>query len=157
MRDILLISENGERLGNMSFSAAKKIADEKGLDLIEVNKDKGVFKIGDQGKLKYERKQKEKTQRAQRRLQKIKEIQIRPTIDEADLAVKMRRVREFLDHGMKTKVIMKFKKQQMLYKDAGMKKMREIIDEIVGAGLASPDSTPKFEGRNISVFLIPNK
>lgn len=157
MREVLLISEKGECVGNMSFNEAKKIAEDEGLDLIEVNREKGVFKLGDQGKLKYEQKQKERTRRAQKRLQKIKEIQIRPTIDDGDLSVKMRRVREFLEHGMKTKVIMKFKKQQMLYKDAGMKKMIEIIDEIVGAGLASADSAPRFEGRNISVFLTPNK
>ena len=157
MQEILLIGEDGERLGTMHYSEAKKVAKSKELDLIEVNKDKSVFKLGDRGKLKYDRKRKEKEQRAQRRIQKIKEIQLRPTIEDADLAVKIRRAHSFLEHGMKTKIIMKFKKQQLLYKDAGMQKMQEIINNIVNTGIASADSTPKFEGRGIIVFLTPNK
>ena len=157
MREILLIDEDGSKIGSMSHGEAKKIAESKGLDLIQVNKDKGVFKLGDAGKIKYEQKRKQKQQRAQRRAHKVKEIQFRPTIDSGDLAIKMRRVREFLEDGMKTKLIMKFKKQQMLYKDAGMKKMQGIVEQLIADGLASVDSAPKFEGRNISVFLTPNK
>lgn len=154
---VLLIDEDGNKIGNISFEEAKKIAKEKNKDLMLMNKNKKVYKIGDEGKLKYEKKRRERKVRAQRRLQKIKEIQMRPTIDDSDLEVKLRHIREFLSEGLKTKLIMKFKRQQMAYKDSGMRKMRGIVESLVKDGLSVPSITPKFDGRNIVVFLIPKQ
>jgi translation initiation factor IF-3 len=154
---VLLIGEDGKKIGNISFEEAKKIAKNQGKDLMLMNRDKRVYKIGDEGKLKYEKKRREKRARAQRRLQKLKEIQMRPTIEDSDLEVKLRHVREFLNEGLKTKLVMKFKRQQMSYKDTGMRKISGIIEKLVEEGLAAVPAKPKFEGRNIIVFLIPSK
>lgn len=154
---ILLIGEDGTKIGNISFREAKEIAKEQGKDLIEVNKNKGVYKIGDAGKLKYEQKRRDKKKRAQQRNQKVKEIQFRPTIEDGDLQVKLRRVREFLEDGLKTKLVMKFKRQQMAYRDSGMQKMSNVVEQIVQEGLAAVDKPPRFEGNNINVFLIPKQ
>jgi len=153
---VLLIGEDGKKIGNVTFEEAKKIAAGQNKDLMLMNKDKRVYKIGDEGKLKYEKKRRERRARAQRRAQKIKEIQMRPTIGDNDLETKMRRVREFLSDGLKTKLVMKFKRQQLSYKDAGMHKMNEITKRLVEEGLALAEN-PQFEGRNIVVFLTPCK
>ena len=157
MQEILLIGSDGKRIGKMIYRDARDIAKKQNLDLIQVDKDKGIFKLGDAGKLKYDKKRKHKKQKEQKKSHKIKEIQLRPTIDKGDLDIKMRRARKFLEDGMKTRITMKFKKQQMLYRDAGMKKMNEIIGSLIDDGFALADNPPKFEGRNISVFLSPGK
>ena len=154
---VILIGDDGQKIGETDYRDAKKMAQELGKDLILLNK-KGsmeVYKIGDAGKLKYDQKQKKKIQRAQRRAQKIKEIQMRPTIEANDLETKLRRVREFLSDGLKTKLVMKFKKRQFIYRNSGMQKMKSVVDQLVSEGLASADSPPKFEGHNINVFLSP--
>lgn len=157
MTTIILIGDNGQKIGKLDYTEAKKIAQDQGKDLILVSR-KGlddVYKIGDAGKLKYDKKQKKKMQRQQRRSHKTKEIQLRPTIDTHDLETKMRHVREFLSAGIKTKLVMKFKKRQFVYRDSGMQKVQEVVGKLVSDGLASVDQAPKFDGNNISVFLSP--
>jgi len=156
-RTVLLIGEDGSKIGNISLEEAKKIAIDQNKDLILMNKDKRVYKIGDEGKLKYDKKRSGKKSRAQKRAQKIKEIQIRPTIEDADLENKLRRVREFLSDGLKTKLVMKFKRQQMSYRSGGLSKINDIVKKLTEEGLAAPVVAPKFEGRNIIVFLAPAK
>lgn len=154
---VTLIDEDGNKVGQISLQEAQGIAKSRGKDLIEVNKDSRIFKIGDLGKIKYNQKQKRKVQLAQRRAHKIKEIQMRPTIDNGDLDIKLRRMREFLGSGLKTRLIMKFKRQQMAYKESGMQKVNSIVNQIVEDGLATPDKPPVFDGQRIVVFLVPNK
>ena len=154
----MLINEDGEKISNsIDFQEAKRIAREKDKDLVLVNEKNKVYRIVDEGKLKYERKQKEKQIRAQRRTHKIKEIQLRPTIEDADLNTKMRRMHAFLEDGLKTRLIMKFKRRQMAFKDSGMQKIKDIVNQIVETGIAVADKPPRFEGFNIVVFLIPIK
>ncbi len=152
---ILLIGKDGQKIGNVTFSEAKEVAKEQNLDLMAVNKDKSVYRICDKGKLNYDKKRNGKKRRAQQRAQKIKEIQLRPTTDDGDLSIKLRRVREFLSDGLKTKLVMKFSKRQMSYKSSGLEKMNSIVSELVKEGLAVVNSKPTLDGRNISVFLIP--
>ena len=154
---ILLIDENGNKVGQIEYREAAEIAKKQNKDLIQVSKDKSVYKIGDLGKLKYEQKRKDRKRRAQQKLQKIKEIQIRPNIDDGDLDIKLRRVREFLNSGLKTKLVMKFKKKQMPYREVGLKKINSIVNAIVEEELATANKAPEFDGRNIIVFLVPPK
>lgn len=153
---ILLIGEDGSKIGNVSFSEAEEIASNQGKDLILVNSNNNVYKIGDSGKIKYDQKRKERKLRAQKRAQKIKEIQLRPTTDNNDLETKLKHVREFLSDGLKTKLVMKFKRQQMSYRDDGMNRMAVIAKRFVDEGLAVAER-PQFEGPNIVVFLAPHK
>jgi translation initiation factor IF-3 len=154
---ILLIGKDGQKIGNVSLSEAKEMAKQQNLDLMLVNKDKNVYRICDQGKLKYDKKRKEKKKRAQQRAQKVKEIQLRPTIEDGDLKIKLRHVREFLSSGFKTKLVMKFSRRQMAYKHSGLEKMNNIVLELVGEGLATVSNKPTLDGRNINVFLMPPK
>jgi len=154
---ILLIGEDGKSLGNMSFERAKEIALECNKNLILVNKGKNIYKIGDAGKLKYEKKRREKKLKAQQKANKIKEIQVRPNIDNNDLKIKVNRIREFLNQGLKTKLVMRFKRQQMVYSDVGMLKIKSIVDDLIKDGIATISHQPKLNGNNISVLLMPVK
>ena len=155
MKTVLLIGEDGSKIGNVTFNEANRIAKDKGLDLIAVNRDKQVFKLGDRGKLNYDRKQREKQRKVQKKTQKIKEIQIRPTTDVGDIEIKTRKIKGFLEEGLRTRLVMKFKRSQLGYKAVGLQKVNELIQGLIDEGLASADSPPKFEGNNISVFINP--
>lgn len=155
MAKILVIDSDGTNLGQKSFEEAKALADSQDMDLKLVSKEKNVYRILDEGKLKYERKQRLKKQRAQQRHNKIKEIQMRPTIADGDLDIKLRHVKEFLEEGLKTKLVMKFKARQHMYKNAGLSKVNSIVNSLVTEGLATVDNPPRFEGKNITVFLSP--
>jgi len=152
---IVLIGEDGKKIGDVSMEDAERKAKEAGKDLMMVAKN--VYRIADAGKLKYEQKQRQKRQRAQRRTHKVKEIKIGPLTDTHDLDVKSRHIQDFLKKGLKTKVTMQFKGRQMAFRDAGLQKMKALIEPLVTAGLAEVDKEPRFEGRNLVTFLIPPK
>ena len=152
---IILIGENGERIGEVSIEYAENKAKESGKDLVMVAKN--VYRIADAGRLKYEQNQKEKGQRAQRRTHKLKEIKIGPLTDKHDLDVKIRHIREFLKRGLKTKVTMKFKARQIAFKETGLEKIKALLMPLIEDGTAEIDKGPIFEGRNLVTFLIPPK
>ena len=127
---------------------------ESGKDLIKVGRE-NTYRIADHGKLKYEQRQKQRQQKCQHRLHKIKEIRIRPVTDSHDLETKIRRAREFLNSGLKTKVTLQFKGRQIAFQDIGRQKLNEVINAIVDGGIGVVDSPPKLEGRNLVTFIIP--
>lgn len=155
--NIILIGEDGSRIDDVTREEAEKIAQDAGKSLVMVNAKNHVYRIVDEGKLKYEQKQKEKKQRAQQRTHKVKEIQLSPVIGEHDLEIKLNHLREFLDKGLKTKLSMRFKKRQIAHKDVGLEKMNKIIDTLVGENIATVDRSPTFEGRSLVTFLMPIK
>lgn len=155
--NVLLVGEDGNKIGTVSLEEAKKIAKEAGKDLIMVNAKNSVYRIADAGKLKYEQQQRRKKQSAQKRTHKVKEIQMRPSIDQHDLDVKINRIRDFLQKGLKTKVVMKFKGRQMANTAAAENKLKNIVASFVDDGIATVDRQSKFEGRNLMVFLTPVK
>ena len=152
--NITLIGEDGKLIGNINLEQARRMAKESGKDLIMVNAKSGIYRIADAGKLKYEQKQKERQQRAQRRTHKIKEIQLSPNIDIHDLNVKISHVREFLSKGFKTKITMMLKGRQMAFKDLALEKLKSAIDTLVQEGVATIDGQIKQEGRDLIVYLI---
>ena len=152
---VMLIGEDGKKIGEVSMDEAERAAKEAGKDLMMVAKN--VYRIADAGKLKYEQKQRQKQQRAQRRTHKVKEIKLGPLTDTHDLDVKSRHIIDFLKRGLKTKITMKFKGRQMAFREAGLEKMKGLIGPIVSSGLAEVDKAPKFEGRNLVAFLVPVK
>lgn len=157
MSKIMLIDENGKRFDNISYDEAKIIAQKKGMSLKLVNSQRQVYRIIDQGKINYEKKRKRKKQLAQCRAQKIKEIQISPTIGNNDLEIKMSKVDKFLSKGLKTKIVMKFKNRQLAYKNDGMSMIMKIADSISQSGKAVLENNPKFEGKKIILLLNPPK
>jgi translation initiation factor IF-3 len=152
---IILIGEDGKKIGDVNMEEAERIAKEAGRNLTMVAKN--VYRIADAGKLKYERKQKQRKLRSNQRTHKIKEIKLGLNTDEHDIAVKVRRIREFLEKGLKTKITMQFKGRQMAFRDAGLKKMSDIVSTVTSDNLAVVDKDPRFEGRNLVVFLLPYK
>jgi translation initiation factor IF-3 len=153
--NVNLIDENGQFLGNISFDNARRMAKAQNKDLILLNGKTNTYKIADAGKLKYEQKQKEKDQRAQKRANKIKEIKMRPVIDKHDLEVKINCIRDFLSRGLKTKIIMTLRGRQIAHKEIAFEKFNEIPNILVSEGLAVLESHPRFEGRDLVALLAP--
>ena len=151
--NITLVGEDGKLVGNISMEQARRMAKESGKDLIMVNAKGGIYRIADAGKLKYEQKQKDKQQRAQRRTHKVKEIQLSPNIDVHDLEVKISHVREFLSKGFKTKITMMRKGRQNAFRDLALQKLKEVVANLVSEGVAVVDGQIKQEGRDIIVYL----
>ena len=157
MTKIILIDEFGTNLGETEFAEANEIAKERDKKLLMVNKERQIYKIMDIGKMRYDQKQRDKKKRAQQRANKIKEIQLRPSIDQHDLQIKVNHIKEFVSSGFKTRMVMKFRKQQMAYKSFGMQKVNGIVEDIVNSVGCETDCDPKFEGNSIRVTFIPSK
>ena len=131
------------------------MADEVGLDLVEVspNAEPPVCKILDYGKYKYEEQKKANEARKKQKTIDVKEIKMRPGIDEHDYQVKMRSVRRFLDGGDKVKMTIRFRGREMAHQELGMKvldRVREEVDE-----LAKVEQFPKTEGRLMTMVIAP--
>src|SRR3990167_2713052 len=142
---IILIGEDGGKLGEFSKEEAERMARASNKSLIMLDGKNHVYKIADAGKLKYEQKQKDKQQRAQQRTHKIKEIQLSPVIGDHDFIVKLEHAREFLSKGLKTKVVMKFKRRMITHPEIGLQKMNKLLDTLKTEGVATVDKVPAFE------------
>ena len=132
--EVRLISEDGEQLGVVSIEVALEKAREVGLDLIEVgpNTKPPVCKILDYGKLKYEEKKKQQLSKKKQHVIKVKEIRLRPRIDDHDLMTKLNQGRKFLQDGAKLKVTLMFRGREMAHQELGanvLTRVREETDE----------------------------
>ena len=139
----------------MPFDTAMEMAEEAGLDLVEVSPgaDPPVCKIIDYGKLKYETQKKKAEARKKQRTIDVKEIKMRPGIDDHDYDVKMRSINRFLGDGDKVKVTLRFRGREMVHQDLGMKvleRVKEDLDEI-----AKVEQFPKMEGRQMTMVMAP--
>ena len=153
---IRLIDENGEMLGIFPVDTAIEKAYDAGLDLVEVspNADPPVCKILDYGKYKYEQQKKASEARKKQKTVDVKEVKIRPGIEDHDYQVKMKNARRFLENGDKVKVTMRFRGREMAHQDIGLnlrKRMQEELDE-----LAKTELEPKLEGRQMIMVLAPD-
>ena len=149
------IDPEGEQLGVLDTSEAIRKAEDFGLDLVEVqpNADPPVCKILDYGKFKYEAQKRANEARKKQKIIEVKEIKLRPNIDEHDYQVKMRNVQKFLDAGDKVKVTLRFRGREMAHQDLGanvLTRVREETDEF-----AKVEATPKMEGRQMIMVLAP--
>lgn len=150
-----LIGAEGENHGVVAVRQAIQMALDVGLDLVEIspNADPPVCKILDLGKFKYEQQKKKAEARKKQKVIEVKEVKIRPNIDDNDYNVKMRNVRRFLDEGDKVKVTLRFRGREMAHQELGMKvlmRIREETDEI-----AKTEQMPKMEGRQMIMLLAP--
>lgn len=150
---VVLIGEDGKRIGEVNLREAEQLAEKRGKSLVMVAEN--TYRIADAGKIKYERNQKMRKQRANSRTHKIKEIKLKLQTDNHDLEIKAKRIRKFLEKGLKTKIIMQFKGRQVSFKEAGIKKIKNLINPIIEDGFAVLDKDPSFDGKNIIVFLSP--
>ena len=149
------IDPAGEQLGVIDTEDAIRKAEDFGLDLVEVqpNADPPVCKILDYGKFKYEAQKRANEARKKQKIIEVKEIKLRPNIDEHDYQVKMRNVQKFLNAGDKVKVTLRFRGREMAHQELGanvLTRVREETDDF-----AKVEAMPKMEGRQMIMVLAP--
>ena len=150
---VRLISESGEQLGVVTTEVALNKARDVGLDLIEVapNAKPPVCKILDHGKLKYEEKKRQQLSKKKQHVIKVKEIRLRPQIDEHDLMTKLSQGRKFLTDGAKLKITLMFRGREMSRVDLGKIVMERVLKEL--ADVAEVEKDIPLEGRRMSMIL----
>ena len=129
---VRLVDERGEMIGVVSRNDALARATEAGLDLVEVaaNADPPVCKILDFGKFKYEEQKRKNEARKKQKIIEVKEIKLRPGIDDHDYEVKMRSMNKFLEEGDKVKVTMRFRGRELAHQEIGMEVLMRVRDEL---------------------------
>ena len=152
---VRVIDENGENIGVMYTREAIEQAAEVGLDLVEVspNADPPVCKFLDVGKFRYEAQKKANAQRKTQKTQEIKEIKMRPNIDDHDYDVKMRNVFKFIDNGDKVKVTLRFRGRELSHQQLGMDLLKRVQDDV--DEVAKIEAYPRMEGRQMLMVLSP--
>ncbi len=155
--EIRLIGAEGENVGVVSPERALALAEEAGLDLVEIspNATPPVCKIMDYGKFKYETQKKEAEARKKQKIIEVKEVKFRPTTDTHDYDVKMRNVFKFLDNGDKVKVTLRFRGREMAHQDLGRQLLERVAEDIKELGKV--DNMPKMEGRQMVMMISPLK
>ena len=148
-----LISDSGEQLGVVPIEVALDKAKEVGLDLIEVapNSKPPVCRILDYGKLRYEEKKRQQLSKKKQHIIKIKEIRLRPQIDDHDLLTKLNQGRKFLSDGAKLKVTLMFRGREMSRVDLGKIVMERVLEEL--SDVAEVEKDIPLEGRRMSMIL----
>ncbi|HQA07268.1 MAG TPA: translation initiation factor IF-3 [Syntrophomonadaceae bacterium] len=154
-REVRLVSEDGEQLGIVPINQALEIAEEKGLDLVEVapSAKPPVCRLMDYGKFKFEQSKREKEARKKQKVISIKEVKLRPNIDEHDFLVKARNARKFLISGDKVKVTIMFRGREITHPELGEKLSLRMVEEL--SDVSAVEKPPKVEGRNMVTILIP--
>ena len=152
---VRVIDENGENLGVMYTREAIEQANELGLNLVEVSPgaDPPVCKFLDVGKHRYEAQKKANAARKTQKTQQIKEIKMRPNIDDHDYDVKMRNVFKFIEEGDKVKMTLRFRGREMAHQELGMNLLNRVRDDT--AEIAKIEAYPRLEGRQMLMVLSP--
>lgn len=155
--EIRVIGSDGAQLGIMTPRDAMGLAQEEGLDLVEISPQAKppVCKIMDYGKHKYEQQKKEQENKKKQVKISVKEIKLRPNTDTHDLEFKMKHVRRFIDDGDKVKVTIQFRGREMMFKDRGREILLGLVEDL--KDVAEPETNPKMEGRTMSVVMGPLK
>ncbi len=156
-KEVRVIDENGEMKGVYPIEKALELADDLGLDLVEISPhtDPPVCKVLDYGKYKYEQQKKASEARKKQKVVDIKEVKIRPNIEKHDYDVKMRNATRFLEKGDKVKVTMRFRGREMAHQNIGMDLLKRMQEEL--AEISTVELAPKMEGRQMIMVLAPNK
>ena len=152
---VRLIDENGEMIGVLSIRDALYRAYQAGLDLLEIspNAVPPVCKITDYGKFKYEQQKKANEARKKQKVVEIKEIKVRPNIDDHDYEVKMKQAKSFIGEGDKVKVTLRFRGREMAHQELGMKLLDRVREDL--GERAKMEQTPKMEGRQMTMVMAP--
>jgi translation initiation factor IF-3 len=155
VREVQLIDEGGSNRGVMAFFDALKAAEDAGLDLVEIspNSTPPVCKILDYGKFKFNEQKKAAEARKKQKTVEVKEIKLRPGIDDHDYEVKMKAVRRFFEEGDKVKVTLRFRGREMAHQDLGIKLLDKVKLEM--ADVSKVESEPMLEGRQMIMVMAP--
>lgn len=150
-----MIDDAGEKLGIHDVDTAIGLAEERGLDLVEVspNASPPVCKILDYGKLKYQEQKKASEARKKQKTVDVKEIKMRPNIDKHDYEVKMRSVVKFISEGDKVKVTLRFRGREMAHQELGLQLLNRVRDDM--EEISKVEAMPTLEGRQMIMLLGP--
>ena len=152
---VRVIDDEGENLGVMFTQEAIEQAYEVGLDLVEVspNADPPVCKFLDIGKFKYEAQKKANIARKTQKTQELKEIKMRPNIDDHDYETKMKKVHDFIGEGDKVKITLRFRGRELSHQQLGMNLLQRVAENV--AEIAKVEAYPRMEGRQMLMVLSP--
>ena len=155
VREVHLIDKDGGNLGNVLIADALAKAQEAGLDLVEIspNATPPVCKLLDYGKYKYQEQKKAAEARKKQKVVEVKEIKLRPMIDDHDYDVKMRAMLRFFEEGDKVKVTLRFRGREMAHQELGTKLLERVKDDVTK--VAKVEMEPRFEGRQVVMVLSP--
>ncbi|MBB3973048.1 translation initiation factor IF-3 [Hansschlegelia beijingensis] len=153
--EVQLIDAEGRNLGPTKINDALQAAEDAGLDLVEIapNSVPPVCKLLDYGKYKYQNQKKAAEARKNQKIVEVKEIKMRPNIDDHDYDVKLRAMRRFFEEGDKVKVTLRFRGREMAHQDLGLKLLVKVREEV--GELAKVESDPSLEGRQMTMVLAP--
>lgn len=153
--EVRLIGPDGQQVGIMSIKEALAAAAEANLDLVEVapQANPPVCRIMDYGKFKYQQSKKQQEARRRQTVIQVKEVKVRPKIEEHDLAFKLRHARRFLEEGDKVKISVIFRGREIAHTDRGYLLLARVAEAL--ADVAATEQDPKLEGRNLSMIVTP--
>jgi len=155
VKEVRLVSEDGEQLGIVPIKEALQIAIDKGVDLVEVapSAKPPVCRIMDYGKFKFEQNKRDKEARKKQKIITIKEVKMRPNIEEHDFQVKAKNARKFLTAGDKLKFTIMFRGREITHPELGQKLCQKFAAEL--ADVSTVEKMPKVEGKNMVMILLP--
>jgi translation initiation factor IF-3 len=153
--EIRLIGAEGENVGVVTPREGMRLAEEAGLDLVEIspNATPPVCKIMDFGKFKYEQQKRESEARKKQKTIEVKEVKFRPNTDTHDYEVKMRNVFRFLENGDKVKVTLRFRGREMAHQNLGRELLERVAEDTKEVGKV--ENMPKMEGRQMVMMIGP--
>jgi translation initiation factor IF-3 len=155
VREIHLIDKDGTNLGTIPIAEALAKAQEAGLDLVEIspNAVPPICKILDYGKYRFQEQKKQAEARKKQKVVEVKEIKLRPMIDDHDYQVKMRSMERFFEEGDKVKVTLRFRGREMAHQELGTRLLNRVKDDTTK--MAKIESEPRMEGRQMVMILTP--
>jgi translation initiation factor IF-3 len=154
---VRVIGADGEQVGILSRDEALAMAEDAGLDLVEIqpNADPPVCRVMDFGKFKFEQQKKANAARKKSKQVEIKEVKFRPTTDVGDYNIKLRNMTRFLEDGDKVKVNVRFRGREMRHQELGIELAKRIQGDISEIGVV--DQFPRMEGRQMTMMISPRK
>ena len=155
VREVQLIDQDGQNKGVVPFFDALRVAEEAGLDLVEIapNSTPPVCKILDYGKFRFNEQKKQAEARKKQKTVEVKEIKLRPGIDKHDYDVKMKAVHRFFEEGDKVKVTLRFRGRELAHQQLGMQLLQRVAENT--SEVAKVESYPRMEGRQMLMVLSP--
>jgi translation initiation factor IF-3 len=154
---VRVIDKEGEQAGIMTSEEALALAQEAGMDLVEIapNAEPPVCRIMDYGKFRFEQAKKQQAAKKKQKVTQVKEVKFRPGTEEADYQVKMRNVRRFIDDGDKVKVTLRFRGREMAHQELGRDMLERIRDDMAEETVV--EQFPKMEGRQMVMLISPKR
>ena len=154
-KSVRVITDNGEMLGVLQIEEALRMASDRGLDLVEVSPKANppVCKIIDYGKYKYQLQKKQAEAKKKQKTFEVKEVKLRPGIEDHDYEVKLKSIQRFLNEGDKVKITLRFKGREMAYHQRGMDVLKKLEGEI--ESLAKIEQVPILEGKQMIMVVAP--